>query len=174
MSHLAHSPLIFSQLVSSCLDRERERERAVIFPCERTSLLLLLLLLLLLVGRVPEASRSCVTPEQPRAPYIEKETPQDQRKKLLSLLTPHHLHPSPPLSTSPASLTEGGCVPGRERAWVRTPDVRREEENEEEEKKGGEKKTTTNTVNQRAVRRVSGRLSDQLLWITSGWHLLPG
>ena len=46
---------------------------------------------------------------------------------------------------------------------MRTPDVRREEENEEEEKKGGEKKTTTNTVNQRAVRRVSGRLSDQLL-----------
>lgn len=49
--------------------------------------------------------RSCVTPEQLRVPYIEKETPQDQRKILLSLVTP-------PL----ASFPEVGYVLGAERA----------------------------------------------------------
>lgn len=49
------------------------RRTVVLFPGERIRLLR--------VGGVPGARRNCVTPEQLRAPYIETETPQDQRKK---------------------------------------------------------------------------------------------
>lgn len=75
------------------------RWRAGLFLYEWTRLLLLLLL-----GGVPEAHRNSVTPEQLSVPYIEKETPQDQRKKLLS--PPPHPHHSP------------ACLPEEEVGYV--------------------------------------------------------